>query len=294
MDTVWPVGTLAERPWRVDGDRAFGPGSYDNKSSAAVILNTLHGLQDLGLVPVHPVTVLFNSDEEIGSRTSRAAIEAEAVRAQVVFCMEPALPDGALKVWRKGTGWYRVTALGRSTHAGSDHEKGVNAIEELARQVIRLQEMTDYVTGVTINVGRVQGGTRSNIVPDRAEASVDLRVRTAEQGARMDAAIKGLEPILPGARILVEGGLSRPPMEESPLIMNAFRRAQSIGAELDLALTATGTGGASDANFAAALGVPTLDGLGPAGDNAHSPDEYVLVPTLSDRSALLAALLTRW
>ncbi len=294
LDTVWPLGTLAERPWRVEGERATGPGCYDDKGSAVIILTALGGIRELGLALSRPVTVLFNTDEEVGSRSSRSLIEAEAARAAVVLCVEPAQPDGALKVWRKGTGRYTVTALGRAVHAGADHAKGINAIEELAHQVLRLQSMTDYELGSTVNVGWVRGGTRTNIVPQQAEMRVDLRVRTSAEGARMDAAIRALEPVLPGARLVVEGELSRPPMEESSTTLEPFRRAQEIGAELGLKLTASGSGGASDGNFTAALGVPTLDGLGAVGDGAHSADEYVLVPSLPERTALLAALLTRW
>jgi glutamate carboxypeptidase len=294
LDTVWPVGTLAERPWRVEGERAFGPGVYDDKASAAIILAALEGLQALGLAPRHPVTVLFNSDEEVGSPSSRPLIEAEAARARVVFCVEPARPDGALKVWRKGTGRYTVTALGRAAHAGADHEKGVNAIEELAHQVLRLQAMTDYGTGTTVNVGRIEGGTRANIVPDRAQVRVDVRVKTMAEWERISAAIAALQPVLPGARLVVEGGMSRPPMEASPVTLEPFWRAQEIAAGLGLTLTADGTGGASDANFTAAMGIPTLDGLGALGDGAHSVDEYIFIPSLTERAALLAALLMEW
>ena len=294
LDTVWPLGTLAERPWRVEEDRAFGPGCLDDKASAAVVLAALRGLEGLGLAPSRPVTVLFNSDEEVGSRTSRSLIEAEAARAEVVFCLEPALPDGSLKVWRKGTARYVVTALGRAAHAGADHERGINAVEELAHQILRLQAMTDYAVGTTVSVGWVQGGTRSNVVPDRATARVDVRVRTPAEGGRVVAAIEGLQPVLSGARLVIEGGLSRPPMEESPVTLGPFRRAQEIAADLGLALTAGGTGGASDGNFTAAMGVPTLDGLGAVGDGVHSPEEYVLISSLPERAALMAALLSRW
>ncbi|HEC34805.1 MAG TPA: M20/M25/M40 family metallo-hydrolase, partial [Chloroflexi bacterium] len=163
-----------------------------------------------------------------------------------------------------------------------------------AHQVLRLQGMTDYAAGTTVSVGWVRGGTRTNIVPDRASARVDVRVRTAMEGVRMDETIKGLQPVLPGAQVVVEGGPSRPPMEESPLTLEPFRRAQEIGAVLGLTLGKSGSGGASDGNFTAALGVPTLDGLGAVGNGAHSPDEYVLIPSLPERAALMAALLTRW
>ncbi len=294
LDTVWPLGTLAERPWRVEGERAFGPGGYDDKASVVIILAALEGLQALGRAPSLPVTALFTSDEETGSRSSRPLIEAEAARAGVVFCVEPARPDGALKVWRKGTGRYVITAHGRAAHAGADHEQGINAIEELAHQVLRLQGMTDYTVGTTVNVGWMQGGTHSNVVPEQAQAWVDVRVKTAAEMARIDAALQGLRAVLRGARLQVTGGPSRPPMEESPLTLQPFRRAREVAAGLGIALTADGTGGASDANFTAALGVPTLDGLGAVGDGAHSADEYVLIRSLPERAALMAALLRDW
>lgn len=294
LDTVWPVGTLAERPWQVAADRATGPGCYDDKAGAVIILTALKGLGELGVSPKHPVTVLFNSDEEVGSVSSRPLIEAEAAKARVVFCVEPARPNGALKVWRKGTGRYTITVWGRAAHAGADHEKGINAIEELAHQILRLQRMTDYDRGTTVNVGWVQGGTRANVVPDQAQARVDVRVRTALEGERIATALTALEPVLPGARLAVTGGMSRPPMGESPTTLEPFRRAQEIAAGLGMALVADGTGGASDANFTAALQVPTLDGLGAVGDGAHSTEEYVLISSLPERAALLAALLTQW
>jgi glutamate carboxypeptidase len=259
-----------------------------------IVLGALKVLGDLGLRPSHSVTALFNSDEEMGSRSSRALIEDEAARSAVVFCMEPGQPDGALKVWRKGTGRYVIESRGRAAHSGSRHKQGVNAIEEVAHQILRLQAMTDYAVGTTINVGWVHGGTRTNVVPERAKARVDLRIRTVDEGERMDAAIKGLRPVLPGARLTVRGGLSRPPMEASPVTLAPFQRAQAIGAELGLALKAGGSGGASDGNLTSALGVPTLDGLGAVGDGAHAVGEHVLVASLVQRTALMAALLSHW
>jgi glutamate carboxypeptidase len=197
-------------------------------------------------------------------------------------------------VWRKGTGRYVVRTFGHAVHAGGDHEKGINAVEEMAHQILKLQAMTDYERGSTVSVGKVMGGTRSNVVPDRAKAYVDLRVMTAAEGERMNAAIHGLQPAVEGAQVAVEGGLSRPPMEQSPLTMEPFRRTQEIAATLGLTLTASGTGGASDGNFTAALGTPTLDGLGAVGDGAHSVDEHVVVSSLAERAALMAALLARW
>lgn len=294
LDTVWPLGTLRQRPWQVEGERASGPGCLDDKSGAAIILAVLKGLRELGLTPCRPLTILFNSDEEAGSPSSRALIELVARQAGVVLCMEPALPDGSLKVWRKGVGRYTVTAFGRAAHSGADLEQGINAIEELAHQVLQLQKMTDDSPGSTASVGRIEGGTRVNVVPDRAQAEVDLRVRTAAEAARLDAALKGLTPTLPGAHLVIEGGFNRPPMEESPVTLEPFARAKEIAADLGLPLTAAGTGGGSDGNFTAAMGVPTLDGLGAVGGGAHSPDEFVFIPSLAERTALVAALLTRW
>jgi len=300
LDTVWPLGTIRERPWRIVGQRAYGPGVLDEKASIAIVLTVMHALYtDLDLRDEWDgspatVTVFFNSDEEIGSRTSRAQIEYLARDAQVVFCMEPARPDGSLKVARKGTGRYTITSLGRAAHAGSGHAQGINAIEELAHQILRLQAMTDYAVGTTVSVGWVRGGTRSNVIPDQAQARLDVRVRTRNEGERINAAIHSLQPVLPGATLTVKGGMSRPPMKASPVTLEPFKRVQEIGAGLGLSLEGDESGGASDANFTAALGIPTLDGMGAIGDHPHHPDEYVWISSLAERAALLAALLTGW
>jgi len=294
IDTVFAVGALAERPWRVADGKAYGPGAFDTKAGAAITLAALKGLAHLGIHPQASVTVIFNSDEEIGTLTSRALIEQEAARARVVFVMEPAAAEGALKVWRKGTGWYTITALGRAAHAGGDHARGINAIEELAHQILRVQAMTDYKVGTTTSVDIVSGGTRTNVIPDRAQARVDIRVRTRDEGVRMDAALTALQPVLPGAQLLIEGGMNRPPMEENEVTRGPFRRAQEIAAELGMTLTSCGTGGASDGNFTAAMGVPTLDGLGAEGDGAHCEEEHIIISSLPRRAALMAALLSRW
>jgi glutamate carboxypeptidase len=295
IDTVHPVGMLAQNPWRMEGDKAFGPGAYDTKAGAAIILAALAGLMDVGLPPKYGVTIVFNSDEEIGTHSSRALIEEEARHARVVFCMEPSEPPNeALKVWRKGTGMYTITALGRAAHAGGNHQAGVNAIEELAHQILCIQGMTDYEVGTTTSVDVVEGGTRTNVIPSLARAQVDVRILTLAEGERIDAALRGLRPVLPGAQVVVEGGLNRPPMEDCEITRAPFRWAQAIGAELGLELAATGTGGASDGNFTAALGIPTLDGLGAAGDGAHTEQEFIYISSLPRRAALMAALLSHW
>ncbi|MCJ7739474.1 MAG: M20 family metallopeptidase [Anaerolineae bacterium] len=295
IDTVFPVGTLAERPWCVEGNEAFGPGAYDTKSGAAITLSALSGLADLGVALKYPVTAIFNSDEEIGTLSSRALIKEEAAKARVVLVMEPGdPPDGALKIWRKGVGIFTVTAIGRSAHAGAAHRQGINAIEEVAHQILKIQAMTDYELGMTTSVDVVRGGQRTNVVPDRAQIQVDVRVTTKAEGERMAAAFKGLQPVLPGARLIVEGGMNRPPMEDSDVTRGPFNRACEIGAELGMALTGRGTGGGSDGNFTAAMGVPTLDGLGAEGGGAHTEGEYIVIDSLPRRAALVAALLSRW
>ncbi len=293
IDTVWPLGTLATMPWREEAGRLRGPGVYDMKASTAMLLMVLHYLRETQTQFEHPLRMLFTTDEETGSLTSRALIEAEAKNAALVLCLEPALSNGALKTFRKGTGDFTITAYGRAAHAGADHAKGVNAIEEIARQIIALHRMTNYELGTTANVGVISGGTVSNVVPDRARIEVDIRVSTLVEGERMVKTILNLEPQLPGTRLEVTGGLNRPPMERTPQIVEAFQKAKAIGAGLGLDLLEGSTGGASDANFTGVL-APTLDGLGAVGNGGHSIDEHVIASSLPERTALLAAILTQW
>jgi glutamate carboxypeptidase len=292
MDTVWDVGTLAQRPVRVDADRLYGPGAFDMKGGIVNALWALRALRDLALTPSRRITLLITSDEETGSEVSRPLIEAEALAHDVVYVLEPAQPPlASLKTWRKGVGMYMVRVGGRSAHAGSAHGEGINAIEELARQIIAIQALTDHVVGTTVNVGVIGGGTRSNVVPEQAWADVDVRVMNRDEAARIDAALRGLQPTLPGATVQVTGGMNRPPMVRTPAIMALYGRAAELAAELGLPISETGTGGASDGNFTAALGVPTLDGLGVAGTGGHALHEHVILSSLPERAALLAALL---
>jgi glutamate carboxypeptidase len=263
------------------------------KASTAMLIMVLRYLRDTRTQPARPVRMLFTTDEETGSNTSREIIESEAKKAALVLCMEPALANGALKTFRKGTGGFCVTAYGRAAHAGADHAKGINAIEEIARQITALHQMTDYPAGTTVNVGVISGGTASNVVPDRAQIEVDIRVSTRAEGERMVKAILGLQPHLPGARVQVTGGLNRPPMERTPLVVETFKKAQAIAAGLGLELIEGATGGASDANFTSVF-TPTLDGLGAVGNGGHSVDEHVIASSLPERMALLAAILTQW
>ena len=292
MDTVWDLGTLAERPVRVEDGRLYGPGAFDMKGGIVNALWALRALGELKLMPDRRVTLLITSDEEIGSEASRALIEAEALAHQVVFVLEPAHPPRAsLKTWRKGVGDYRVAVTGRASHAGAAHEEGINAIEELARHVVAIQALTDYAAGTTVNVGVIRGGTRSNVVPEQAWAEVDYRVMDMVEAARVDAFMRGLKPQRDGVRLEVTGGLNRPPMVRTPAIVALYTRAEAVAAELGFPLTETGTGGGSDGNFTAALGVPTLDGLGVVGDGGHALHEHVVLSSLPERAALLAGLI---
>jgi glutamate carboxypeptidase len=293
LDTVWPLGTLASMPWGEEGDILRGPGVYDMKASAAIALAALRGMRANNVRPVRPVRLLFTSDEEIGSAAARPVLEAEARKAALVLCMEPAWSTGALKTARKGVGEYYVTAYGKASHAGSDHKAGINAIEELAHQVIAIQKLTDYARGVTFNVGTITGGTASNIVPDKATLEVDFRIEHLADAEWVGQQMASLRPVLSGARLDVRGGLNRPPMERTPQIVEVFQKAQAIAAQLGIDLQEVATGGGSDANFTAAL-APTLDGLGAIGDGAHAPEEHILASSLPQRAALLTAILTQW
>jgi len=292
MDTVWDVGTARERPASIKDGRMYGPGSEDMKGGIVISLYAMRALVELNLLPADErITLIMNSDEEIGSGSSRALIEAEALQHRRVYVMEPAVPPGAYKTQRKGVGDFTVRVKGRATHAGADHANGVNAIEELARQVAVLQGFTNYETGTTVNVGVIQGGSRSNVVPDDAWAEVDVRVEAEEEGPKIEKLIYGLKPFNPKCRIEVSGQINRPPMVRTPQIADLFEKARALAAQMGIDLREAASGGASDGNFTAALGVPTLDGMGVVGDGAHGVDEYAVVASLPERAALLAAML---
>ncbi len=290
LDTVWPVGEIARRPFRVAGNRAIGPGVFDMKGGLVIGLYALTALHELGLRPAHRLVFLLNSDEEVGSLTSRPHIEAQARHSEAALVLEPSR-EGALVIWRKGVGRFELEIQGLASHAGAAYEQGVSAVEELARQILRLEAMTDLERGSTVNVGLVQGGSRVNVRPASAWAAIDLRVSSSEEGRRMTQAILGLQPVNPKATLLVSGGINRPPWEPSPAGQALFERAQRVGAALGMELWAAGTGGGSDGNFTAALGTPTLDGLGVVGNDAHALTEWADLNSLPWRAALLAELL---
>jgi glutamate carboxypeptidase len=291
-DTVWPLGTLDRIPFSVNDGIARGPGCFDMKSGMVLLYFALQALRDQGVRPRRSLRVLFTCDEEVGSPTSRELIENTARGARVAYVLESPLPGGTLKTARKGTGDYVVRIEGRAAHAGVEPQKGISAVHELAQQVLALHALNDYDIGTTLNVGVVSGGTRPNVVAAEAEAHVDVRVTTLAEAERIDSAIRGLTPSLTGSQLRVEGGLNRPPMERSVAMAELFRQAQEIGVAMGVALDEGSTGGGSDGNFTAAMGVPTLDGLGAEGEGAHAAHEHVLTDSLPRRAALLAGLLT--
>jgi glutamate carboxypeptidase len=294
MDTVHPIGTLERMPFREVDGRILGPGTEDMKGGIVIGLGALAGLAEARQLPARPVTALFTSDEEIGSPTSRAHIERLARESALVLVLEPAMPDGAIKTWRKGVGDFVVTVHGKASHAGSDHQVGRNAIEELARQVLAIQKLTDYGRGTTLNVGVIRGGTATNVVPEEAVAEVDLRVMQPGEAERIGLALNALKPELEGTTIEVTGELNRPPMPSDERMKATFEKARKLAAAIGLEIRAGGTGGASDANFVAPLGIPVLDGLGAVGDGGHSEREFILKDSLPERAALLAALIENW
>jgi glutamate carboxypeptidase len=296
MDTVWPADETQRRPFAVaaggpgGASIATGPGSFDMKGGLVIGLFALAALHDLGLKPAYRLVLLFNSDEEAGSLTSRQAIEEEGRRSEAALVLEPSRSD-ALVTSRKGVGRFELEVGGVASHSGAAHERGTSAVEELAHQVLRLEAMTDYASGTTVNVGVVRGGSRVNIRPASAYASIDLRVQTAEEGRRMAEAILHLQPVSPRATLNVTGGLNRPPWVPSAAGDALFERARQVGSDLGIELFPSGAGGGSDGNFTAALGVPTLDGLGIVGEDAHAVTEWVDLDSLPRRAALLAELL---
>ncbi len=235
MDTVWEMGTLARRPVRVEDGRLYGPGAYDMKGGIVNVLWAIRSLKALGLMPDRRITLLITPDEELGSRTSRPRLEAEAVQHDAVFVLEPAQPPhAALKTWRKGVGLYKVRVTGVAAHAGVAHTEGVNAIEELAHQVLAIQKLTDQASGTTVNVGVIGGGTRSNVVPEHAWARVDVRVMNQAEAERLDRAFHSLQPHLAGVQIEVTGGVNRPPMVRSEAGVALFRKAEAIASRAGL------------------------------------------------------------
>src|SRR5437667_3210995 len=290
-DTVYSTGTLAKMPFHVKGGKAYGPGTFDMKAGIVQALFALQALQHLR-VPLHKRLVfLWTSDEEIGSESSRKFFEAEARRSDAVFVLEPAFgPRGLLKTARKGVGEAELIVHGRASHAGLAPQEGINAIHELARQLARIEGWNDFRRGVTINAGIIEGGTRTNVIPERARAVLDPRAMRISDLRGIERPLHALRPFHRGARLDITGGFRRPPLERK-MSVSLFARAKSLAKQLNLSLGECTVGGGSDGNFTATLGIPTLDGLGAVGDGAHSTREHILIHTMPARAALLAALL---
>jgi glutamate carboxypeptidase len=293
FDTVWPVGQLARMPLKRDGGRLHGPGVFDMKAGIGLAALATRAVLERGALESCRAVMLWTTDEEIGSKTSRALIEAEASRSEAVLVFEPSLPGGALKTSRKGVGQFEMIARGRSAHAGLDPGKGVSAVRELARQITAIDELQDPARGVTVTVGVIRGGTRANVVPDEARAIIDARANTRADAERITAILQAIQPCISGAGIEVTGGFERPPLERSAGVIKLFEMARSVAAELGVKLEEGSAGGGSDGNLTAALGVPTLDGFGAIGDGAHAPHEHVDIDALVPRAAVIAALLAR-
>ncbi len=290
-DTVHPYGSLQKRPWRVEGGCAYGPGVFDMKANCALAIEAIRACTSLDLPPQSPVVLLLTCDEETGSQSGRGIVEAEARRARAVLVLEPPAGGGRVKTARKGTGMFTIEARGRAAHAGLEPEKGASAILEIARQIERLHAMNNPATGISVNVGVVAGGTLSNVVAAEARAEVDLRFSTIEEGARIESEILRLRPVDDRVRLVVRGGINRPPLERTDGVVALYEHARRIAATLDYELGEAQVGGASDGNFAAAIGAPVLDGLGIDGDGAHAMHEHVLIDDIPRRGALLSGLI---
>lgn len=291
MDTVHPMGTLAERPVRVENGRAYGPGIYDMKTGIALAVEALTWLDERGRTARRPVELLVTCDEEIGSHSSRDMIEACARRAAAVLVPEPCRPDGGVKTFRKGVATYRIEASGVAAHAGIDGELAVSAITEVVHAAAAALALADHARGTTINVGQISGGTASNVVAERAHAVVDVRIAEPAEGERVHAALMSLEARNPAARIEVVRSEERPPLVRTDAVAGLYATAHAHADALGVALTEGGTGGGSDGSFAGAMGAPTLDGLGAQGGGAHAIDEHIVLDDLPFRLAFMARLI---
>jgi glutamate carboxypeptidase len=288
LDTVWPLGTLKTMPWRESDGKLFGPGVLDMKAGVMMALAAISVLRDLNLL--HPVTLLVNSEEEIGSPISRTLTERLAKESAAVFVLEPA-QGLALKTARKGVGHYDVHVTGVAAHSGVDFERGHSAVLELARQIERISTFTDQKRGLTVNCGVISGGTRSNVIAAEAHAEVDVRIARASDEKRVDRLFRSLKPFDPVCKLTVTGGMNRPPMERKAGTIALFQQAKRFAVDLGFMLEEASTGGGSDGNFTAALGIPTLDGMGAIGAGAHAAHEHIVMEHIVPRTALLAAMI---
>ncbi len=289
-DTVHPVASKARNPTRIDGDRFYGCGIFDMKANIILMLEALRFFAEAGPGPARPITILLSCDEEVGSGTGREYVEREARLAERCLVLEPS-STGRVKTGRKGTGMYTLRAHGIPAHAGLEPEKGASAILELSRQIERLHSLNSPEAGTSVNVCTVAGGTTTNVIPEHAECTVDVRFATMPEAERIDAAIKALSPVDERVSLELTGGINRPPMERTDAVAALFAQAHEAAASFGYELGETQVGGASDGNFVGALGVPVLDGLGITGDGAHTLHEHILVSDIGKRAALVTLLL---
>ncbi|HET6979777.1 MAG TPA: M20 family metallopeptidase [Pyrinomonadaceae bacterium] len=292
-DTVHSLGSLSERPWRVDGGKIYGPGIFDMKANCALAIEVLRTLVDLKATPAFGVTVALTCDEEVGSMSGWPLLEqvAKSQPTRCAFVMEPPASGGRVKTSRKGTGIYAIKVEGKAAHAGLEPEKGASAILELARQTEQLHALNLSGSGITLNVGVVHGGTRSNVVAAEAQGEIDVRFSTEAESMEIERILSNLKPIDERTKVFVSGGINRPPMERTPAVIELFEKARAIAAALDFELGEAQVGGASDGNFLAAMGIPVLDGLGISGDGAHAVHEHIEAGDIARRGALIGSLL---
>lgn len=295
MDTVFEPGTANERPFTIKGTRAYGPGVIDMKASLVSVIYALRYLKENGSDAYQHVELVLNSDEEIGSSTSRQLIEEAAKGKAYALVMEPARRDGSVVTERRGNGRFTIEVHGKAAHSGIEPEKGRSAIEELAHKIVKLHELNDHEHGISVNVGIIEGGNAVNTVSATAIGHIDVRVATEEQAEEMEHKIETMcaSSDVSGTEIELTGDISRPPMVKNEKIARLFQVVKKVGAELGIELKDTKTGGGSDASFTAAMGIPTIDGLGPVGGNAHSEKEYLDIPSLTERTLLLAKVIEK-
>jgi glutamate carboxypeptidase len=295
MDTVFPDGTAAERPFKIKGDHAYGPGVIDMKSSLVTLLYAAKALRRENVPAFKNLQILLNSDEEIGSPSSKKLIMKTAKGKKYALIMEPARKDGSLVSARRGKGNYTLNVIGRAAHSGIEPEKGRSAIEELAHKVIQLHELNDHKNGISVNVGLIEGGSSVNTVSDHASAQVDIRIAESDQASSVEEKMEEIcsKTDVPGTEIILEGEMNRPPMEKNKRNKKLLNTIVEVGEKLGIEITDTSTGGGSDASFTSAAGVATIDGMGPVGGNAHSDKEYMEITSLSERTILLAKVIEK-
>ncbi len=291
-DTVHPIGSKAQNPTRIEGEKFYGCGIFDMKSGIVLMLEALRYFKASGTKPGRPINILLSCDEEVGSYTGREYVEREAIKSECCLIFEPSAA-GRVKTGRKGTAMYTVRVHGVPAHAGLDPEKGASAILELSRQIKRLHAMNSPESGTTVNVCTASGGTTTNVIPEHAECSVDVRFTSMAEAERIDAAIKALASVDERVSLEVTGGINRPPMERTDAVVALFEKARETAASFDYELGETQVGGASDGNFVGALGIPVLDGLGISGNGAHTLNEHILVSDIAKRATLINLLLTK-